>query len=90
MSSKNNTYPSTLTHLPRRESNDARIKKQYAANILQQYSLQALHSVQHDQSPAKTRLEMMRIMTELPKPIEDRVRNSSLSTIKNIKDMSLG
>lgn len=55
-----------LIHHSRREDNAILIKRQAAANALQQYSLLALQAVKDCESPAKTRLKMMRILTDLP------------------------
>ncbi|KAL0145707.1 hypothetical protein V8B55DRAFT_1431171 [Mucor lusitanicus] len=57
---------SNLIYQPRRADNATKIKRQAAANALQQYSLLALQAVKDGESPAKTRLKMMRALTDLP------------------------
>ncbi|SAM08619.1 hypothetical protein [Absidia glauca] len=65
------TIPSSLIYQSTRIDSDTKTKRQYAANVLQQYSFQALHALQHNQTPAKSRLDMMRLMTGLPKSVQD-------------------
>ncbi|KAI8066215.1 uncharacterized protein B0P05DRAFT_553423 [Gilbertella persicaria] len=49
-----------LFHHSKRADNTTQIKRQSAANVLQQYSLLAMNSLKDCESPAKTRLKMMR------------------------------
>ncbi|KAG1052930.1 hypothetical protein G6F43_004962 [Rhizopus delemar] len=55
-----------LVPISKRNDNATMNERQAAANTLQQYSLLALQSIKDEQSPAKTRLKMMSIMTDLP------------------------
>ncbi|KAI7861461.1 hypothetical protein BDF14DRAFT_1887151 [Spinellus fusiger] len=50
----------------RRNDNETKMRKQAAANALQNYSILMLHATRDNESPAKTRLKMMRLLTELP------------------------
>ncbi|ORX57439.1 hypothetical protein DM01DRAFT_1372470 [Hesseltinella vesiculosa] len=76
--------PSSTSQSSLRLDNQVQRKKRYAANVLQRYSFQALYSIQHQQSLAKTRLDMMRTMTNLSKPVEEksRTRQTSLPRIE--------
>ncbi|ORZ05793.1 hypothetical protein BCR42DRAFT_443522 [Absidia repens] len=76
------TIPPELVYQSTRQDSDSRAKKQYAANVLQQYSFQALHALKHNQSPAKTRLDMMRVMTDLPKSVQDSAQYRKTSVAK--------
>ncbi|KAG2201339.1 hypothetical protein INT47_001427, partial [Mucor saturninus] len=60
------TLTQDLVYQSRRVDNATKIKRQAAANALQQYSLLALQAVKDCESPAKTRLKMMRTLTDLP------------------------
>ncbi|KAG1504483.1 hypothetical protein G6F47_000781 [Rhizopus delemar] len=55
-----------LVPISKRNDNATMNERQAAANTLQQYPLLALQSIKDEQSPAKTRLKMMSIMTDLP------------------------
>ncbi|KAI9027108.1 hypothetical protein CLU79DRAFT_833047 [Phycomyces nitens] len=55
-----------LTVQQRRNDNETKLKRQTAANALQNYSILSLHAMRDNESPAKTRLKMMRLLTDLP------------------------
>ncbi|KAI8881906.1 hypothetical protein K501DRAFT_142755, partial [Backusella circina FSU 941] len=55
-----------LVYQSKRLDNATKIKKQAAANALQNYSLLALQAIKDGESPAKTRLRMMKTLTDLP------------------------
>ncbi|CAO3701910.1 unnamed protein product [Rhizopus stolonifer] len=75
------SHPERLVPTSVRMDNATIHERQAAANKLQQYSLLSLQSVRDEQSPAKTRLNMMRTLTGLP--IKDTYNSNQKFKSKN-------
>ncbi|KAL1936118.1 hypothetical protein VTP01DRAFT_252 [Rhizomucor pusillus] len=63
-------------HCPRQHDQEWKQNQQAAAYALQHYSVLAQHAFQKGESPAQTRLKMMRIVSGLPaeRPPEPKYR----------------
>ncbi|KAK9759560.1 hypothetical protein K7432_017324 [Basidiobolus ranarum] len=76
---KPNTNSSTLPLATIREQRDDLEQQEIrfsASSAIHQYSILSMHSVANGESPARTRLRMMRYISGLPQPTEQDKSNS--------------